>query len=253
MTVQTIQLTTSATTLDLGQQFLVTVGYDVDTGESALTGIGVRLHYDSTELQFDTSSILFANNLFGSIADGVESFDDGDSETDREITFQYVDFVGNFPNTTLPVDLLTLAFTTLGGFNGSSLNVTFTSTASGYEGQGDSLELTSFGTDTGSSTGSDTGAGTDTGSDTGSGTGIDTGAGTGTDTDKTMIDVLTNRCNPTSASDVPGPITELCYNDGQQTYYPKTKLTYGTSGNKWPVNSKIVKSANGIVAINTFP
>ena len=79
------------------------------------------------------------------------------------------------------------------------------------------------------------------------------GTGTGTDNDKTMIDVLTNRCNPTSASDVPGPITELCYNDGQQTYYPKTKLTYGTSGNKWPVNSKIVKSANGIVAINTFP
>jgi len=182
MTVQTIQLTTSATTLDLGQQFLVTVGYDVDTGESALTGIGVRLHYDSTELQFDNSSILFANSLFGDILDGGESFDDGDSETDREITFQYVDFVGNFPNTTLPVDLLTLAFTTLGGFNGSSLNVTFSSTASGYEGQGDSLELTSFGTDTGSSTGSDTGAGTDTGSDTGSGTGIDTGAGTGTDT-----------------------------------------------------------------------
>ena len=85
------------------------------------------------------------------------------------------------------------------------------------------------------------------------GTGTDTDTGTGTDTDKTMIDVLTNRCNPTSASDVPGPITELCYNDGQQTYYPKTKLTYGTSGNKWPVNYKIVKSANGIVAINTFP
>ena len=74
-----------------------------------------------------------------------------------------------------------------------------------------------------------------------------------TDTGNTMINMLTNRCNPTSASDVPGPITELCYNDGQQTYYPKTKLTYGTSGNKWPVNSKIVKSANGIVAINTFP
>ena len=67
------------------------------------------------------------------------------------------------------------------------------------------------------------------------------------------IVTLSDKCNPTSSSDVPGPIISLCYNDGLPTYYPKTKLTYGTSGNKWPVNSKLVRSANAIRAINTFP
>lgn len=49
-----------------------------------------------------------------------------------------------------------------------------------------------------------------------------------------------NFCNPTSDSDVPGPIILLCYNDGLPTYYPKTKLTYGNSNNKWPVNAKFI-------------
>ena len=237
MTVQTIQLTTSATTLDLGQQFLVTVGYDVDTGESALTGIGVRLHYDSTELQFDTSSILFANNLFGSIADGVESFDDGDSETDREITFQYVDFAGAWPNTTLPVNLVDLTFSTLEAFDGSQINVTFSTTTSGYEGQGDSLELTSFGTDTGSSTGSDTGAGTDTGSDTGTGIGSDTGTGIGSGTGQSQILLLST---PNTEVDTNEPVlVTVAYDvtDGDNTltgvavrvHYDSSELQFDNS------------------------
>jgi len=54
----------------------------------------------------------------------------------------------------------------------------------------------------------------------------------------------TQDCYPTTDSDVPGPIKFLCWNDGMQTYYPKTKLTYGTSGNKWPTNAKLIFSAN---------
>ena len=50
-------------------------------------------------------------------------------------------------------------------------------------------------------------------------------------------------CYPTSSSDVPGRIIYLCYNDGLPTYYPKTKLTYGTSGDKWPVNAKFILPA----------
>ena len=49
-----------------------------------------------------------------------------------------------------------------------------------------------------------------------------------------------NFCYPTSDSDVPGPIILLCYNSGLPTYYPKTKLTYGNSNNKWPVNAKFI-------------
>ena len=48
-----------------------------------------------------------------------------------------------------------------------------------------------------------------------------------------------NFCNPTSSSDVPGPIKILCYNDSLPTYYPRTKLTYGTSGDKFPINAPL--------------
>jgi hypothetical protein len=60
----------------------------------------------------------------------------------------------------------------------------------------------------------------------------------------------TQLCNSSSDSDVPGPPVVLCWNDGLQTYYPKTKLTYGTSDNKWPTNAKLIFSANSIKPVN---
>jgi Fibronectin type III domain len=50
-------------------------------------------------------------------------------------------------------------------------------------------------------------------------------------------------CYPNTDSDVPGPFTLLCWDDAYPTNYPRTKLTYGTSDNKWPTNSKFITSA----------
>jgi len=69
-------------------------------------------------------------------------------------------------------------------------------------------------------------------------------------TGKILQQTYNQECYPTSESDVPGPETILCWNDGLQTYYPKTKLTYGTSGNKWPTNAKLIFSANSIKPVN---
>jgi hypothetical protein len=55
-----------------------------------------------------------------------------------------------------------------------------------------------------------------------------------------------NFCNLTSASDVPGPERLLCFNDGLQTWYPRQRLTMSSSGNKFPVNYPLLKSANAI-------
>jgi hypothetical protein len=49
-------------------------------------------------------------------------------------------------------------------------------------------------------------------------------------------------CHPTSDSDVPGPIQELCWNDGTQTWYPRQRYIMTNSGNKWPVNAKLSSS-----------
>ena len=48
--------------------------------------------------------------------------------------------------------------------------------------------------------------------------------------------------NPTSASDVPGPIIELFYNSATQpTYYPRQPGTvFGTNGNVWPTHKELL-------------
>jgi hypothetical protein len=53
-------------------------------------------------------------------------------------------------------------------------------------------------------------------------------------------------CNPTTDSDVPGQIQQLCWNDGTQTWYPRQRYIMPTSGSKWPVGYK------GFVSALTF-
>ena len=50
-------------------------------------------------------------------------------------------------------------------------------------------------------------------------------------------------CNPTTGSDVPGQIQNLCWNDGTQTWYPRQRYIMQTSGDKWPINYKALVSA----------
>jgi hypothetical protein len=58
-------------------------------------------------------------------------------------------------------------------------------------------------------------------------------------------------CFPTSASDVPGKIINLCYNDNMQTWYPKNRYFGTNSGNKFPEGYKKFVSANAIPSENT--
>jgi len=51
-------------------------------------------------------------------------------------------------------------------------------------------------------------------------------------------------CNPTSDSDVPGPIEQLCWNDGNPTWYPRQRYIMTNSDNKWPTNYKLLVAAN---------
>ena len=55
-----------------------------------------------------------------------------------------------------------------------------------------------------------------------------------------------DNCNPSSASDVPGPIIPLCYNNGLPTYYPRQRYIMTNSGNKFPVGYKCLGSQAGI-------
>jgi hypothetical protein len=49
-------------------------------------------------------------------------------------------------------------------------------------------------------------------------------------------------CHPTSDSDVPGPLMELCWNDGNPTWYPRQRYVMTNSANKWPTNATLLSA-----------
>jgi len=116
----------------------VTISYDVSNKNAELSGLGLRVHYDSTVLQFRESTNVLDNDLFSyssvGINDDYDNDDDNDS-TDKYVTANWASLFGYWPGTTLPKDLLTLDFivaddvpwpTTTIGFSASS-------TATGYD------------------------------------------------------------------------------------------------------------------------
>lgn len=51
-------------------------------------------------------------------------------------------------------------------------------------------------------------------------------------------------CHPTSDSDVPGSLMELCWNDGNPTWYPRQRYIMSNSANKWPTNAVLLSAVN---------
>jgi hypothetical protein len=49
-------------------------------------------------------------------------------------------------------------------------------------------------------------------------------------------------CCPTTDSDVPGRIQNLCWNDGTPTWYPRQRYYMNNSTDKWPVNATLLSS-----------
>jgi len=61
-------------------------------------------------------------------------------------------------------------------------------------------------------------------------------------TGETKSSLAQQLCHPTTDSDVPGPIQDLCWNDGTQTWYPRSRYVMSNSTNKWPVNAELFSS-----------
>ena len=107
--------------------------YNTSNGDNTLTGITLRLHYNSNELSFQDVGNLFSNNLFVSLSDQSDTTDfDKDPNTDKFIQFGYLDFFGNWPNQALPLKLGDFNFTTTENFDGTQIKVTSAETAAGY-------------------------------------------------------------------------------------------------------------------------
>lgn len=57
-------------------------------------------------------------------------------------------------------------------------------------------------------------------------------------TGETKSTISQQLCNPTTDSNVPGQIQELCWNDGTQTWFPRQRYIMTNSENKFPYNYK---------------
>jgi len=72
-------------------------------------------------------------------------------------------------------------------------------------------------------------------------------------TGETIQHISQQICNPTTDSDVPGTIQELCWNDGTPTWYPRQRYVMTNSGDKWPTNYKLLVSADIVCPIPVPP
>ena len=62
-------------------------------------------------------------------------------------------------------------------------------------------------------------------------------------TDEVIKKTTVLECYPTSFSDVPGPIQDLCWDSKLETWYPRQRYIMPTSGTKWPQGYKGFVSA----------
>ncbi|MGB0445620.1 MAG: cadherin domain-containing protein, partial [Porticoccaceae bacterium] len=118
----------------LGDSVTIEVGYDVSDSESALTGLGLRVHYDSSILTFDQfDQVLEKDSIF---VDGPHNdFDnlDNNASTDKYILSAWASIGGDWPGV-LPESLLALTFNTVEDTDLETTTIAFSSddTAVGY-------------------------------------------------------------------------------------------------------------------------
>ena len=135
--VQTVTGTLSVAELSAGQSADLTVSYtatDVDGVEAYATGLGLRLHFNSSVIDIgETSQKLFTGALPFQNKDDTSDFDD-DASTDKYFLTSWAETVtgkgwpayqdqqtGEMTYVDLPADLYTVPLTAISGFNGSTL------------------------------------------------------------------------------------------------------------------------------------
>ena len=123
---------------DSGQ---LSILYESDDGQLA-TGIGLTVHFDSSQVHVD--EII---NLFHQSKVGIQILDDEDDidqnpNTDTYITAAWASMDGGWPDTVLqPVKLFDLNITTTSEFEASGISVRITSSDVNFNGVGDSITL----------------------------------------------------------------------------------------------------------------
>ena len=138
---QYIYATPTEVNKSIGSQWDVTFTYDVSTGDNTLVGIGFRVHYDSTKLEFIESKNIETDNFMngGYLIESVEETPrhrDSDDSTDRYIVVAWASYFNlTFPNKPLPLKLFDATFRVKSSIpeSNTSLNLVVTSHDKNYD------------------------------------------------------------------------------------------------------------------------
>jgi hypothetical protein len=96
----------------LGKTVLLDIAYDTSDNNNQLTGLGMRVHFNSSLLSFKQITNLVEQDI---IVNGLGPFNDvddfdNDPLTDKFIYFGWASIFGNWPNIELPAILMNIAF-----------------------------------------------------------------------------------------------------------------------------------------------
>ena len=130
-----------------GETFSVTVQYTTSDNDDALTGLGLRIHYNSSLLTFNGLSNVLQTSFLQQSSPMADTADyDQDPTTDKYVLVSWADIYGNWPDQALPVTLFTASFTLAPGVAaGTQTAIRFSaaSTAADYDFQSQPITVTS--------------------------------------------------------------------------------------------------------------
>ena len=123
-----------------GGSFSLDISYDVSSNENQLSGLGLRIHYDSTKLEFTEVNNPLTTAKIVDTYSSVMDFDDFDanSATDSYVSIAWASLDGSWPNIELPASLLSISFNVRNhvAFNSSEMTTigfSASSTSQGYD------------------------------------------------------------------------------------------------------------------------
>ena len=138
---QRVSIDVSSLTLSPEDSGQLSILYESDDGQLA-TGIGLTVHFDSSQVHVDEIINLFHQSKVGIQLLNDEDDIDQNPNTDTYITAAWASMSGGWPDTVLqPIKLFDLNIRTTAEFEASDISVRITSSDVNFNGIGDSITL----------------------------------------------------------------------------------------------------------------
>ena len=132
----------------LGENIVVDLAYSASDDNNQLSGLGLRVHFDSTVLTLNSIDEVLLQDVIvngeGPVSDA-EDFDNN-PQTDSYITFGWASLFNNWPNATFPSTLAKVTFgvsstVDLDELTSTAINFSGITTAAGYQFDSQSFTL----------------------------------------------------------------------------------------------------------------